>query len=80
MRQSKRAQHLTELRQLTVEQLEGRLYEEYRALFKLRRDASLAQLENPKSVHATRKRIAQVMTVINEKHRAASEEKRGTGS
>lgn len=58
----------TELRNKTSEELEAMLKDLKGELFNLRFQHAINQLENPHKIADTKKDIARVMTVINEKN------------
>lgn len=58
----------TELRALTVEQLNAKLAELKKELFNLRFQHAVNQLENPHKLEEVKRDIARVMTVLNEKN------------
>ena len=58
----------TELRNLTVEQLNEKLKELKTELFNLRFQHAVNQLENPHKMTEVKRDIARVMTVLNEKN------------
>ncbi len=58
----------TELRALTVEQLNEKLAELKKELFNLRFQHAVNQLENPHKLEEVKRDIARVMTVLNEKN------------
>ncbi len=58
----------TEIRELSVEQLEAKLKELKEELFNLRFQLAINQLENPHRITAVKRDIARVMTVLNEKN------------
>jgi large subunit ribosomal protein L29 len=60
----KAAQHLSELRTLEGADLNDRLKEARSELFNLRFQAATGQLENHRQIRAVRRRIAQVLTVV----------------
>ena len=60
----KAAQHLSELRTLEGSDLNDKLKEARSELFNLRFQAATGQLENHRQIRAVRRRIAQVLTVI----------------
>ncbi len=60
----KAAQHLSELRTLEAPDLNEKLKEARSELFNLRFQAATGQLENHRQIRAVRRRIAQVLTVI----------------
>ena len=58
----------TEIRELSVEQLEAKLKELKEELFNLRFQLAINQLENPHRITAVKRDIARIMTVLNEKN------------
>lgn len=58
----------TELRAMTVEQLNAKLAELKKELFNLRFQHAINQLENPHKLEEVKRDIARVMTVLNEKN------------
>ncbi len=58
----------TEIRELSVEQLEKKLKELKEELFNLRFQLAINQLDNPHRITAVKRDIARVMTVLNEKN------------
>ena len=58
----------TELRNLTVEQLNEKLKELKSELFNLRFQHAVNQLDNPHKIADVKKDIARVMTVLREKN------------
>ena len=58
----------TELRAMTVEQLNEKLTELKKELFNLRFQHAVNQLENPHKMTEVKRDIARVMTVLNEKN------------
>ena len=56
---------VTEIRNLSVEELEAKLKEE---LFNLRFQHAINQLENPHKIADVKKDIARVKTLLNEKN------------
>ena len=58
----------TELRAMTVEQLNTKLTELKKELFNLRFQHAVNQLENPHKITEVKRDIARVMTVLNEKN------------
>ena len=58
----------TELRAMTVEQLNTKLTELKKELFNLRFQHAINQLENPHKLEEVKRDIARVMTVLNEKN------------
>jgi large subunit ribosomal protein L29 len=60
----KAAQHISDLRQMEVSDLDARLKEVRTELFNLRFQAATGQLENHRQIRQVRRQIAQVLTVI----------------
>ena len=58
----------TEIRELSVEQLEKKLKELKEELFNLRFQLAINQLDNPHRITVVKRDIARVMTVLNEKN------------
>ena len=58
----------SELRQMSVEQLNAKLAELKEELFNLRFQLEVQQLENPHKIKAVKHDIARVMTVLREKN------------
>ena len=58
----------TELKELTVEELNGKLVALKEELFNLRFQHAINQLENPHKIVEVKKDIARVMTVLNQKN------------
>jgi len=56
-----------EIRDLTTEELNGKLSELKRELFNLRFQAATRQIENPARIGEVKKSIARVKTVIRER-------------
>jgi len=56
-----------ELREKTTEELQGILLEELRAQFNLRMRKGTGQLDKPSEMKKTRRNIARLNTLINEK-------------
>ena len=59
---------VTELRDMTADQLEAKLKELKSELFNLRFQHAINQLENPHKISDVKKDIARVMTVLQEKN------------
>ena len=59
---------MTEIRELSAEQLQAKLKELKEELFNLRFQLAINQLENPHRITAVKRDIARVMTVLNEKN------------
>ena len=58
----------TELKELTVEELNGKLVALKEELFNLRFQHAINQLDNPHKMTEVKKDIARVMTVLNQKN------------
>ena len=58
----------TELKELTVEELNGKLKDLKEELFNLRFQHAINQLENPHRIAEVKKDIARVMTVLHAKN------------
>ena len=58
----------TEIRKLSVADLEKKLKELKEELFNLRFQHAINQLENPHKIADVKKDIARVMTILNEKN------------
>ncbi len=59
---------VTELRDMTADQLQAKLKELKSELFNLRFQHAINQLENPHRISDVKKDIARVMTVLQEKN------------
>jgi large subunit ribosomal protein L29 len=57
----------TEIRDLTVEEIERKVTDLKEALFNLRFQHETGQLENPKKLSETKRDIARLKTILNEK-------------
>ncbi len=57
----------TELKNMTVEELDKELAELKEELFRLRFQHAINQLDNPNKIPETKRNIARVMTVLHEK-------------
>ena len=57
-----------ELRKLSVEDLNKKLNELKEELFRLRFQLQINQLDNPNKIPETKRNIARVLTVLNEKN------------
>jgi len=60
------------MRDMGVDELQTRVGELREELFNLRFRNSLKQLDNPLKIRASRREMARLLTVLNEKLRAAS--------
>lgn len=63
----KKTQIVKELREKDINALSRELLELNEKITKLRLDASLRKLKNVKEIAGTRKKIARILTIINEK-------------
>ena len=59
---------VTELRDMTADQLQAKLKEHKGELFNLRFQHAINQLENPHKITDVKRDIARVMTVLQEKN------------
>ena len=59
---------ITEIKNMTVEELSAKLVELKKELFNLRFQLAVNQLENPHKITEVKRDIARVMTVLNEKN------------
>lgn len=59
----------SELRTLTVEELQQRLLSEKEQLQKLKFAHAISPIENPTKIRETRKVVARILTVLNEKEK-----------
>lgn len=57
----------TELRAKTLAELQAELAQELRALFNLRMQKGAGQLDKPSEFRKTRRNIARIKTIINQK-------------
>ena len=62
----------TELREKTAEELQSLLLEELRSQFNLRMRKGTGQLDKPSEMKKTRRNIARINTLINEKKTTSS--------
>ncbi len=58
-----------EIRSLTVEEIENKLIELKDKLFKQKLQKALGQADNPYKIKNTRRDIARLLTILNEKKR-----------
>ena len=65
---AREAMRATELRNMTAEELNGKLKELKEQLFNLRFQHAINQLDNPHKIEDVKKDIARVMTVLHEKN------------
>ncbi|MBQ4486460.1 MAG: 50S ribosomal protein L29 [Oscillospiraceae bacterium] len=61
----------SEVRDLTVQELENKLADLKKELFALRFQHAINQLDNPARLKAVKKDIARVLTILTEKQKAA---------
>jgi large subunit ribosomal protein L29 len=61
-----------ELRERETSQVEHELKDRYKHLFELRAQAVTEKLEDPSQLRKTRKEIARLKTLLNERKRAAA--------
>jgi large subunit ribosomal protein L29 len=66
--------HLTELRELSTEELTTRLRESKAELFNLRVQSATGQLDNNNRLHSVRKDIARIYTIMRERELGLSDE------
>ncbi|HDP88353.1 MAG TPA: 50S ribosomal protein L29 [Thioalkalivibrio sp.] len=59
----------TELREKSVDELQGELLNKLEDQFKLRMQKAVGQLQAPSSIKSVRRDIARIRTVLNEKKR-----------
>jgi large subunit ribosomal protein L29 len=57
----------TEIRDLNAEEMQQKVVDLKEALFNLRFQHEIGQLENPKKIGETKKDLARVKTILNEK-------------
>ena len=58
---------ITEVRELSMAELEEKLAEQKQELFNLRFQKAVNQLENPKKIGDVKKTIARILTIIHER-------------
>ncbi|MCI6789388.1 MAG: 50S ribosomal protein L29 [Mollicutes bacterium] len=58
---------ISEVRELSTEELNQRIYSLKEQLFNLRRKKAVGQLENPAMIKTVRKDIARIYTVLKER-------------
>lgn len=59
----------TELREKSVEELQGELLSKLEDQFKLRMQKAVGQVQSPSQIKSVRRDIARIKTVLNEKKR-----------
>ena len=64
-----------ELREKTAEELQNILLEELRSQFNLRMRKGTGQLDKPSEIKKTRRNIARINTILNEKKISSDKEK-----
>lgn len=62
-----RTHNMDEIRSYTIEELKEKIIELKEELLKLRFQHSIGQLENPMKIRITKRNIARLKTVLNEK-------------
>ena len=60
-----------EIRKWTVEEMQGRLDEDYRRLFALRRELAMGRLEDHSRISAVKRDVARMKTVLRERELSA---------
>lgn len=60
-----------EIRNMSLDEMKGKVAELDKELFGLRMSHATAQLENPLKIRVARRRLARLKTIINEKERGA---------
>jgi large subunit ribosomal protein L29 len=60
-----------EIRTWTMEEMQGRLDEDYRRLFALRRELAMGRLEDYNQVRAVKRDIARMKTILRERELVA---------
>ena len=65
--------NIAEIREMSSTQLEKELMEQKKALFNLRFQHSINQLENPMKLSETKKTIARILTVLRERQNSDAE-------
>jgi large subunit ribosomal protein L29 len=69
----KQLEEIKSLREKTDDELEDELAGARIDLFKFRTDLAMRSLANVKSIRATRKRVAKILTLVRERELAARE-------
>jgi len=64
----------TEIRDLSGDEIQTKLGELKEVLFNLRFQHEIGQLENPKKIGQTKKDIARLQTLLNEKRKPSTED------
>ena len=62
---------IKEIREMPISELQKKVAEQKEALFNLRFQHSINQLDNPMKIVETKKTIAKILTVITEKEKQA---------
>ena len=60
----------TELREMTITELQEQLEKDRQELFNLRFQSSTQQLENPRRIRVVRKNIARILTILSQRESA----------
>mgnify|MGYP003572800877 FL=1 len=64
----------TEIRDLNAEEIQQKVTDLKEALFNLRFQHEIGQLENPKKIGETKKDIARMQTILNDKTKPLNED------
>ncbi len=64
----------SEIRDLSVDEIQSKVVDLKESLFNLRFQHEIGQLENPRKIGTTRKEIARLKTVLNEKTKPQNED------
>ena len=72
----KLAQSREQLRQSPTIELQHALEEERKTLFMTKRDSATKQIENPKRIKEIRKKIARILTILQERELESAEAKK----
>lgn len=64
---------ITDIRELSTEELENRKRELQHEQFNLRIQQKTGQLENPSLIKETRRDVARISTVLTERHRLSAQ-------
>jgi large subunit ribosomal protein L29 len=62
--------NITDIRKMTISELQENIAEQKESLFNLRFQHSINQLDNPMKIVETKKNIAKLLTVLREKELA----------
>ena len=66
----------SEIRELTIKEIEERIDVEQTQLLKLKMGHSITPLDNPMKIKAARKNIARLKTILSERKQAETENKK----